>query len=223
MNFLDTFHSSYRFRWGFWMGVRLMLRVVLLLLKVTVNPEVVWLVTACFSLSLASAESVLKPFRHLRFERFTHRLVEQWCSSDENGRTVANYLDISFLVNLTALFLCISYLPDSAEVFISLSLCVALLELLLILSYHLVEYSPLWPPLLRATTRMVERVRVFVQSMRSSEEQQLGGEETNHVLLNLPLVLRADDCRDEDYESSSEETEDTDNEEEETEQSCHTD
>ena len=67
-------------------------------------------------------------------------------------------------------------------------------------------------------------MRVFVQSMRSSEEQQqLGGEETNHVLLNLPLVLRADDCRDEDYESSSEETEDTDNEEEETEEICHTD
>ena len=204
MNFLDTFHSSYRFRWGFWMGVRLMLRVVLLLLKVTVKPEVVWLVTACLSLSLAAAESVLKPFRHLRFDRFTHRLVERWCSSDENGRTVANYLDISFLVNLTALFLCISYLPDSAEVFISLSLCVALLELLLILTYHLVEYSPLWPPLLRAATRMAERVRVFVQSMRSSEEQLLGEEDTNHVLLNLPLVLRADDCQDEDYDDSVE-------------------
>ena len=223
MNFLDTFHSSYRFRWGFWMGVRLMLRVVLLLLKVTVKPEVVWLVTACFSLSLAAAESVLKPFRHLRFDRFTHRLVERWCSSDENGRTVANYLDISFLVNLTALFLCISYLPDSAEVFISLSLCVALLELLLILAYHLVEYSPLWPPLLRATTRMADRVMVFVQTMRNSEEQQLGDEETNHVLLNLPLVLRADDCQDEDYESSSEEQEDTDNEKEVAEQSHHTD
>ena len=65
---------------------------------------------------------------------------------------------------------------------------------------------------------------MFVQSMRSSEEQQqLGGEETNHVLLNLPLVLRADDCRDEDYESSSEETEDADNEKEEAEQSRHTD
>ena len=223
MNFLDTFHSSYRFRWGFWMGVRLMLRVVLLLLKVTVKPEVVWLVTACFSLSLAAAESVLKPFRHLRFDRFTHRLVERWCSSDENGRTVANYLDISFLVNLTALFLCISYLPDSAEVFISLSLCVALLELLLILSYHLVEYSPLWPPLLRAITSMAKRVMVFVQSKRNSEEQQLGDEETNHDLLNLPLVLRADDCQDVDYESSSEETEDTDNEKEEAEQSRPTD
>ena len=130
-------------------------------------------------------------------------------------------MDISFLVNLTALFLCISYLPDSAEVFISLSLCVALLELLLILSYHLVEYSPLWPPLLRASARMAERVKVFVQSMRCSEE--LSEEETNHVLLNLPLVLRADDCQDEDYESSSEETEDTDNEKEEAEQSRHTD
>ena len=66
-------------------------------------------------------------------------------------------------------------------------------------------------------------MRVFVQSMRSSEEQLLGEEDTNHVLLNLPLVLRADDCRDEDYESSSEETEDTDNEKEEAEQSRHTD
>ena len=131
MNFLDTFHSSYRFRWGFWIGFRLVMRTVLLLLKVTVKPEVVWLVTACFSLSLAAVQSLLKPFRHLRFDQFTHRLVDEWCSSEENGKTVANYLDISFLVNLTALFLCISYLPDSAEVFISLSLCVALIELLL--------------------------------------------------------------------------------------------
>ncbi|MDA8002332.1 MAG: hypothetical protein MPL62_13715, partial [Alphaproteobacteria bacterium] len=131
MNFLDTFHSSYRFRWGFWIGLRLVMRIVLLLLKVTVKPEVVWLVTACFSLSLAAVQSLLKPFRHLRFDQFTHRLVDEWCSSEENGKTVANYLDISFLVNLTALFLSISYLPDSAEVFISLSLCVALIELLL--------------------------------------------------------------------------------------------
>ena len=205
MNFLDTFHSSYRFRWGFWIGLRLVMRIVLLLLKVTVKPEVVWLVTACFSLSLAAVQSLLKPFRHLRFERFTHRLVDQWCSSDENGRTVANYLDISFLVNLTALFLCISYLPDSAEVFISLSLCVALIEMLLILAYHLVEYSPLWPPLLRATTNMVERVRMIWQNMRHTEEQC--EQANNHQLLGLPLVLRAADCTDESYESSPETSE----------------
>ena len=218
MNFLDTFHSSYCFRWGFWMGVRVLLRVALLLLKVTVKPEVLWLVTACFSLSLAAVQSVLKPFRHLRFERFSHRLVDEWCSSEENGRIAANYLDISFLVNLTALFVCISYLPESAEVFISLSLCVALIELFLILAYHLVEYSPLWPPLLRATTQAVERMRVFVESMRHTEERQQGEDDSNHVLRNLPLVLRAEDCNDEDYESSNEETEDTSEEVEEAEQ-----
>ena len=222
MNFLDTFHSSYRFRWGFWTGVRLVMKVILLLLKVIAYPEVVWLVTACFSLSLAAVQSVLKPFRHLRFDRFTHRQVDEWCSSEENGRTVANYLDISFLVNLTALFLCISYLPGSTDVFISLSLSVALIELLLILAYHLVEYSPLWPPLLRATTRMVERVRVFVQSVKHSEECQLVEDDTNHVLLGLPLVLRAEDCQDEDYVSSSEESEDACEEDEETEQSPDT-
>ena len=205
MNFLDTFHSSYRFRWGFWMGVRLLLRVVLLFLKAFVKPEVLWLVTACFSLSLAAVQSVLKPFRHLRFERFTHRLVDDWCSSEENAIIAANYLDISFLVNLAALFVCISYLPESAEVFISLSLCVALIELFLILAYHLVEYSPLWPPLLRATTQAVERMRVFVESMRHTEDQQQGEDDSNHVLRGLPLVLRAEDCTNEDYESSVEE------------------
>ena len=221
MNFLDTFHSSYRFRWGFWTGVRLVMRVILLLLKVIANPEVVWLVTACFSLSLAAVQSVLKPFRHLRFDRFTHRLVDEWCSSEENGRTVANYLDISFLVNLTGLFLCISYLPDSTDVFVSLSLSVALMELLLILAYHLVEYSPLWPPLLRATTTLVERTRVLVQSTKHSEEVQIGEDSSNHVLLGLPLVLRAEDCQDEDYVSSSEETEDANDEEEEPKQGPH--
>ena len=215
MNFLDTFHSSYRFRWGFWIGLRLVMRIVLLLLKVTVKPEVVWLVTACFSLSLAAVQSLLKPFRHLRFDQFTHRLVDEWCSSEENGKTVANYLDISFLVNLTALFLCISYLPDSAEVFISLSLCVALIELLLILAYHLVEYSPLGPPLLTATTRAVERIGTFCQRLKHTEEQQCEPAD-NRQLLGLPLVLRAADCNDEDYESPTETTE------RETEQSAET-
>ena len=206
MNFLDTFHSSYRFRWGFWIGLRLVMRIVLFLLKVTVKPEVVWLVTACFSLSLAAVQSLLKPFRHLRFDQFTHRLVDEWCSSEENGKTVANYLDISFLVNLTALFLSISYLPDSAEVFISLSLCVALIELLLILAYHLVEYSPLGPPLLTATTRAVERIGMFCQRLKHTEEQQCEPAD-NRQLLGLPLVLRAADCNDEDYESPTETTE----------------
>ena len=206
MNFLDTFHSSYRFRWGFWIGLRLVMRIVLLLLKVTVKPEVVWLVTACFSLSLAAVQSLLKPFRHLRFYQFTHRLVDEWCSSEENGKTVANYLDISFLVNLTALFLSISYLPDSAEVFISLSLCVALIELLLILAYHLVEYSLLGPPLLTATTRAVERIGTFCQRLKHTEEQQCEPVD-NRQLLGLPLVLRAADCTDEDYESTTETTE----------------
>ena len=223
MNFLDTFHSSYRFRWGFWMGVRLLLRVVLLLLKVTVKPEIVWLVTACFSLSLAAVQSVLKPFRHLRFERFSHRLVDEWCSSEENGKTAANYLDISFLVNLTALFLCISFLPESAEAFILLSLIVALIELLLILAYHLVEYSPLWPPLLKVIINLVERMRVFVQSLRHIEKQQQHEEsDTNCVLQSLPLVLRAEDCDDENYESSTEEAEDTNEEVEQAEQPPHT-
>ena len=206
MNFLDTFHSSYRFRWGFWIGLRLVMRIVLLLLKVTVKPEVVWLVTACFSLSLAAVQSLLKPFRHLRFDQFTHRLVDEWCSSEENGKTVANYLDISFLVNLTALFLCISYLPGSAEVFISLSLCVALIELILILAYHLVEYSPLGPPLLTATTRAVERIGRFCKRQRHTEEQQCEPAD-NRQLLGLPLVLRAADCNDEDYTSPTETTE----------------
>ena len=206
MNFLDTFHSSFHFRWGFWIGLRLVMRIVLLLLKVTVKPEVVWLVTACFSLSLAAVQSLLKPFRHLRFDQFTHRLVDEWCSSEENGKTVANYLDISFLVNLTALFLCISYLPDSAEVFISLSLCVALIELLLILAYHLVEYSPLGPPLLTTTIRAVERIGTLCQRLKHTEEQQCEPAD-NRQLLGLPLVLRAADCNDEDYESTMETTE----------------
>ena len=191
------------------------MRIVLLLLKVTVKPEVVWLVTACFSLSLAAVQSLLKPFRHLRFDQFTHRLVDKWCSSEENGKTVANYLDISFLVNLTALFLCISYLPDSAEVFISLSLCVALIELLLILAYHLVEYSPLGPPLLTATTMAVERIGTFCQRLTHTEAQQCEPAD-NRQLLGLPLVLRAADCNDEDYESPTETTE------RETEQSAET-
>ena len=66
------------------------------------------------------------------------------------------------------------------------------------------EYSPLWSPLLRATIQALERIRVFVESMRHSEDQQQEEDDSNHVLRGLPLVLRAEDCNDEDYESSVE-------------------
>ena len=54
---------------------------------------------------------------------------------------------------------------------------------------------------------------MFVESMRHTEDQQQGEDDSNHVLRGLPLVLRAGDCNDEEYESSSEETEDVSEEE----------
>ncbi|MDA8002331.1 MAG: hypothetical protein MPL62_13710, partial [Alphaproteobacteria bacterium] len=68
------------------------------------------------------------------------------------------------------------------------------------------EYSPLGPPLLTATTRAVERIGRFCKRQRHTEEQQCEPAD-NRQLLGLPLVLRAADCNDEDYDSPTETTE----------------
>lgn len=200
MNFLDTFHGSFRFKLGFWIGLRLVLRMILLTLKVTVSPQMVQLVTVCIVLTLAVVQSVLKPFRHLRLESFTHPRLERWCT-EEAGRTIANTLDISFLVNLVALFVCLSYEQRYGEVFLSLSLLVVLLQLLLILLYHLVEYSPLGRPVLRCLNRVAQ----LCKSKRQEEEGEGSVLVDNDVasrISQLPLVLDANECTDESYESS---------------------
>lgn len=201
MNFLDTFHGSFRFRLGFWIGLRLVVRMLLLTLKVsTVPPEIVQLVTVCIVLTLAVVQSVLKPFRHLRLDRFTHPRLERWCT-EEAGRTIANTLDISFLVNLLALFVCLSYAPNHGEVFLTLSLVVVLLQLLVILLYHLLEYSPLGPPILQCYDRTANWFK-----KRFEEKEEEGSFLTENDMATrvsqLPLVLDPNECTDESYESS---------------------
>ena len=200
MNFLDTFHGSFRFKLGFWIGLRLVLRMILLILKVTVSPEMVQLVTVCIVLTLAVVQSVLKPFRHLRLESFTHPRLERWCT-EEAGRAIANTLDISFLVNLVALFVCLSYEQRYGEVFLTLSLLVVLLQLLLILLYHLVEYSPLGHPVLRCLNRVAQLCKRKLQE-EEGEGSVLVESDVAVRISQLPLVLDANDCTDESYESS---------------------
>ena len=200
MNFLDTFHGSFRFKLGFWIGLRLVLRMILFVLKVTVRPEIVQLVTVCIVLTLAVVQSVLKPFRHLRLESFTHPRLERWCT-EEAGRTIANTLDISFLVNLVALFVCLSYKQRYGEVFLSLSLLVVLLQLLLILFYHLVEYSPLGQPMLRCLNRVAQLCKSKLQE-KEGEGSVLVESDVAVRVSQLPLVLDANNCTDESYESS---------------------
>ena len=200
MNFLDTFHGSFRFKLGFWIGLRLVLRMVLLLLKVSVSPEIVQLVTVCIVLTLAVVQSVLKPFRHLRLECFTHPRLERWCT-EEVGRTIANTLDISFLVNLAALFVCLSYEQHYGEVFLTLSLLVVLLQLLLILLYHLLEYSPFGRPILHCLDRVAH---LFKKKLKEEEEEGsfLVDDDVATRVSQLPLVLDPNECTDESYESS---------------------
>ena len=193
MNFLDTVHGSFRCRFGFWVGLRLLARVVILVLRISTEERIVLPTTAVITLTLMTLQWLLKPFRHLRMECFTHRKLEKYAIEEKKKRNIANGLDCTFLLNLTALYLCLAYLPDKADILVPLSVVVASVQAVLIFVYHTFEYSPFGPYITRFLSKCWKRYKVYREKRR-----EVPLPPPSPTDLGLPLVLRASDCVDSD-------------------------
>ena len=202
MNFLDTVHGSFRFGFGFWVGLRLLARVVILALRIFTEERTVLPTTAVITLAFMTLQWLLKPFRHLRMECFTHRKLEKYVIEEKKGRNIANGLDCTFLLNLTALYLCLAYLPERADILVALSVVVASVQAVLIFVYHTFEYSPFGRYITRFFRKCWKRYKAYRERRR-----EVPLPPPSPTDLGLPLVLRASDCvdyDDDDGDSSDE-------------------
>ena len=175
LNFLDAFHASYRQGYGFWVGIRLMIPNIIVLLKtvftgleqqqVDLAIVIVFIIILCFQV-------VTNPFRDIQFDRCLPQSLKRKMTK-KLSKKIANLLDMSFLLNVILLY---SFLAQEkkeiAKIVIILSRVVAVGEFLMIVLYHFLEYTSLGGKLITKVTILVSRIKrlLKVKSVKRSNE-----------------------------------------------------
>ena len=178
LNFLDAFQASYRYRYGFWVGVRMMLPILIVLLITMrlfslLEPHQVEIGIVVILIFILSFQIITNPFRGIQFNRCLPESLKRKMT-ERLSEKIANLLDMSFLLNMIALFSFIATgESEYVETMLVLSRVIAYCEFLLILIYHFLEYTYLGASLIEKLPCMVVRIKRFLKfkSARSNEDE----------------------------------------------------
>ena len=205
MNFFDTFRGAFKFQFSFWIGIRLLARVLLLVLKVNTDDdaEVILLATACVAFVLLFVQFLIKPFKKLKVENFScSERINKYIFTEKFKESAITYLDNLYLLNIGLLFLALLYDRVNSYLAVCISISAAVAQFIVIFIFHLVEYSPFRKCVIICFSRVRSRCRRQAQEeMRQPVEDQ--GSMRSVVTLDLPNELRAANCRDSDSDTSS--------------------
>ena len=204
MNFLDSFHGAFRFRFGFWIGIRILLFILSIVLKIFLPMDELFLVTAYTIMTLLFVQILIRPFRGIRIDECVSQRVKEKHFPEPLQRDLVHSIDHSFLVNLIAVFV---YLPHNAKRTVTvliISKVVAYVEFVCILVYHVLEYSPLGPFIFDTWFKLRQKYRRRREKRREAAlaKKRNKSEEGVPCEEQFDLVLRASDCKDSDYENS---------------------
>ena len=148
-NFIDTFYCSFKFRFGFWIGIRLLFRNILIIAKIFLPFRQTFLLTICIAFFIIIFQTVFRPFRHLRFERCLPRRLKKKYFTEEFSKFIANMIDNIFMINIAIVFTILLYETFQTEWMVIMCNTVSIGLFMLIITYHIFEYSPLRIPLIR--------------------------------------------------------------------------
>ena len=213
MNFLDTFHGAFRFRFGFWIGIRMLIGVVVMALKVSlVEPGRIYLSTATIAIAALLFQNIFWPYRAIRVrDCITERIKEKYFSPSVCQKIVHS-IDNCYLINIMFVFMYLVHDPGQVNGALSVSVMAASLEFVGILIYHALEYTPLGLCLIDTRFNLRRKYRRWREERK--EAQRLRNENSQDGDPGPPavqheLVLRASDCRDSDsYDSTDSDSED---------------
>ena len=156
INFLDTFHGAFRFRFGFWLGIQLLILTLMMILKVALQSQdqMVNLITVCMSTAILIFQIIVKPYIGIRIKECVTESIKEKYFSDRIQRNIANFLNDSYHFNIIVFFASRIYSRDSiSKPLLISSIIVAYTEFILILIYHLLEYTPFGKFLIKQTER----------------------------------------------------------------------
>ena len=160
-HFIDVFHGAYRYPFGFWLGVRLLTRVVLSFTYMVFQTAFGdTLATFVAILCICLFQLYFKPFRTLEDHLATSQYSPSSCRllsghSRLEGILIKlqpSTLDLAYLLNalITSAAIIYSTVEGANEIVLKIaanvSLIVALLQFLAILCYHTYRFFPLPKP-----------------------------------------------------------------------------
>ena len=160
-HFIDVFHGAYRYPFGFWLGARLLARVVLIGIALSVD-NLFGRALSMFAaiLCICLFQLYFKPFRTLEDHLATSQYSPSSCRklSDHSRlegiliKLQPSTLEFLYLLNALITTTAITYSSDAAadevllKIAANVSLTVALLQFLAILCYHTYRFLPLPKP-----------------------------------------------------------------------------
>ena len=209
MNFLDTLHGAFRFRFGFWIGIRMLIGVVVMTLKVSlVEPSQIFMATATVAMAALLFQNIFWPYRAIRIrDCITERIKKKYFPPNVCQKIVHS-IDNCYLINIVFVFMYLVHNPGQIQGVLSLSVAAAGLECVGILIYHALEYTPLGVWLIDTRFKLRRRYRRWREERKEAlhlrnENRPKGDSGTPECPCELELVFRAPDCRDSDSSDSS--------------------
>ena len=181
INFLDSFHGAFRFRFGFWFGIQLLILTLMMILKLALKPQTVNLVTMCMSTAILIFQIVVKPYRGIRIKDCVTETIKEKYFSARVQRNIANFLNDSYHFNILVLFASRIYSRDNISTPLLISAIVACTEFVLILIYHLLEYTPFGKFLNKQTER-------WYNKWKEGRAMKGSGQQNSETALELQLA-----------------------------------
>ena len=142
LNFLDTFHGAFRFRFGFWFGVKLLSLTLIMVLKLTLLPQQVHSTIMCMSTAILIFQMTVQPYRGMRIKECISERIKEKYFTTRVQQNIANLLDNSYHLNIIILFAWIIFSQNEIKTPHIISLFVAYTEFAFIIVYHFVEHTP---------------------------------------------------------------------------------
>ena len=210
-NFIDTFYCSYKFRFGFWIGIRILFRFIVMTAKILLTNEETIFLTICIVQFIIIFQIVFRPFRHLRFEKCLPRRLKENYFTEEFSKFLANMNDNIFMINIAVLLsaFLLSETQNIQGIVVLLSEMVALLQFSIIFIYHTFEYSPFGPKIVQCFKYMhhfFKTLKLFLFRRKKSQDTST---ELSYHELNTPqmnIVLRPFDEQSDSNSETSEES-----------------
>ena len=178
VNFLDVIYGPFKKRLGWWVGMRLLIRIVCVIMQIYLDDNEILIALTIIMLTIFCIQIYFKPFRELQIQNlWKHERLSHICSVQTRGLLI-NLLDISFTVNLVI----ISGVSLYAEVteqgshvmkplVAHLCISIALVEFLCIVVFHVCEYSPCPLPISTCVKAMVPVYRRIKNRTRFRERR----------------------------------------------------
>ena len=192
INFLDTFHGAFRFRLGFWFGIQLLVLTLIMILKVTLTPENVHLAILCMSTAILIFQIIVKPYRGIRIKECVTVTIKEKYFSDRVQQSIASFLDASFHFNILLFFTDRNW-NSTRRSFVIFSQIVAYTEFVIIVIYHLLEYTPLGPFLIKHTERWYNKWKEGSLKTLKRNRQQSNCQIDLHTVEHWEIDDRNDD------------------------------